>query len=211
MANAQFELEMAPALPEDSVDVARLWGTSFDDKFGFVLGDRMEDFLTTWLAESPGVYHDTTLARVDGRVVGYIQADGNEPPEMALVKPLWRCLRKEFGVPGAVKRLFQFWYATLENHNPPHVLHIFMVGVEPDWRGRGVAWRLLEHAEEHARACGRTHLRLGVVYGNDGAKRLYERFGFETGPLVTMRLGNWALGHSQYYEMVKEIAPESEA
>ena len=210
MSQTNEDVVLAPARPEDGADVARLWSTTFEDKFGFVLGERMEDFLAEWLPMSPGVYHDTVVARVDGQAVGFIQADGHAPPDATLVGPLWRLLRREFGIAGGLKRILQFWYATLENRVPPHVLHIFMVGVAPEWRGRGIAWRLLEYAEESACAGGKSHLRLGVVYGNDGAIRLYERFGFALGPLIKLRLGRWALGHAQYYEMIKPIARRTE-
>jgi len=46
-------------------------------------------------------------------------------------------------------------------------------------RGRGVGRALLTAAEGHARAHGAPLLRLDVLAGNDGARRLYERSGFD--------------------------------
>jgi ribosomal protein S18 acetylase RimI-like enzyme len=46
-------------------------------------------------------------------------------------------------------------------------------------RGRGLGRALLRRAEEHARGEGATLLRIAVLAKNDGARRLYESFGFE--------------------------------
>lgn len=47
------------------------------------------------------------------------------------------------------------------------------------FRGRGVGTALLAAAERLAIEAGATNLRLSVVFDNDGARRLYKRFGFE--------------------------------
>ena len=44
-------------------------------------------------------------------------------------------------------------------------------------RSRGVALTLLEHVSEWARSEGASTLRLGVVEGNDRARRAYEKMG----------------------------------
>ena|SRR5215207_7293971 len=46
-------------------------------------------------------------------------------------------------------------------------------------RGRGLGRALLLRAEEHARGEGATLLRIAVLAKNEGARRLYERHGFE--------------------------------
>ena len=46
-------------------------------------------------------------------------------------------------------------------------------------RGRGLGRALLRRAEQHARGAGATLLRIAVLAKNDGARRLYESFGFE--------------------------------
>jgi ribosomal protein S18 acetylase RimI-like enzyme len=50
--------------------------------------------------------------------------------------------------------------------------------VLPAYRDSGIGQRLLAAAEAHARDCGVTELRIGVLQRNGGALRLYERLGF---------------------------------
>lgn len=50
--------------------------------------------------------------------------------------------------------------------------------VDPAHRGVGVGSRLLSRAEAHARVRGADRLRVQVLAANDGARQLYEGFGF---------------------------------
>lgn len=59
------------------------------------------------------------------------------------------------------------------------LLNVHDVYVTPAWRGRGVARRLLEAAEDAARSRGCCKLTLEVLDGNAGALALYRRIGFE--------------------------------
>ena len=61
--------------------------------------------------------------------------------------------------------------------NQPHRGEIAKVLVHRSARGRGVAQRLMEHAEWEARAAGKTLLVLDAVTGGD-AERLYTRLGW---------------------------------
>jgi GNAT superfamily N-acetyltransferase len=63
--------------------------------------------------------------------------------------------------------------------NQPHRGEIAKLLVHRSARGRGVARRLMERAEEEARAEGKTLLVLDAVTGGDAA-RLYERMGWTT-------------------------------
>ena len=61
--------------------------------------------------------------------------------------------------------------------NQPHRGEIAKLLVHRSARGRGIARRLMEHAEAEARAEGRTLLVLDAVTGGDAA-RLYARLGW---------------------------------
>lgn len=50
--------------------------------------------------------------------------------------------------------------------------------VTPAYRGRGLGTRLLRRCEELARAEGVKWLRVEVLAHNEGARRLYDRYGF---------------------------------
>ena len=57
-------------------------------------------------------------------------------------------------------------------------LNVHDLAVLPDHRGRGVGLLLLEEIERRARARGSSKLTLEVHASNEGAIRLYRRFGF---------------------------------
>ena len=63
--------------------------------------------------------------------------------------------------------------------NQPHRGEIAKLLVHRRARGRGIAGRLMEHAEAEARAEGKTLLVLDAVTGGDAA-RLYARLGWTT-------------------------------
>ena len=60
----------------------------------------------------------------------------------------------------------------------PELVNLFQMWVAPEARGHGVAAALLDAALDWARARGARAMGLGVVCGNDAARRLYERAGF---------------------------------
>lgn len=57
--------------------------------------------------------------------------------------------------------------------------HITTIAVDPNWRRRHIAERLLLALLDLAIWCGAVHATLEVRITNLGAQRLYERFGFE--------------------------------
>jgi GNAT superfamily N-acetyltransferase len=63
--------------------------------------------------------------------------------------------------------------------NQPHRGEVAKVLVRRSARGRGIASRLMERAEDEARAEGKTLLVLDAVTGGDAA-RLYDRLGWTT-------------------------------
>lgn len=67
--------------------------------------------------------------------------------------------------------------ALVQQPNSPHRAEIVQLLVHRSARRRGIAQRLMEHAEREARAAGKTLLVLDTVTG-DAAERLYERLGW---------------------------------
>jgi ribosomal protein S18 acetylase RimI-like enzyme len=60
--------------------------------------------------------------------------------------------------------------------------HLRMLGVHPDWRGRGVARALMEACFERARTAGRTRMTLHTTQRMRAAQRMYEAMGFTRRP-----------------------------
>lgn len=58
------------------------------------------------------------------------------------------------------------------------------LSVAEDWRGRGVGTALMAAAEEWARARGAKRMILDLAAANDGARRLYDRLGYEVHGLM---------------------------
>lgn len=67
--------------------------------------------------------------------------------------------------------------------NQPHRCEIAKMMVHPDARRQGVAYRLLEVAEERARRLGKALVTLDTRTG-DAAERLYARIGYRTAGVI---------------------------
>ncbi|THC40087.1 GNAT family N-acetyltransferase [Massilia sp. Mn16-1_5] len=68
-------------------------------------------------------------------------------------------------------------WAKVDAADPARV-NLFQVWIAPQARGHGLAGALLDAALAWARGTGARAMQLGVVCGNDAARRLYERAGF---------------------------------
>ncbi|AIE72853.1 Ribosomal-protein-alanine acetyltransferase [Synechocystis sp. PCC 6714] len=65
--------------------------------------------------------------------------------------------------------------------------HIFMLYVEPAHRRRGIATALMQQAQQWGQKRGDRQLALQVFTHNQGAMKLYEKFGFTPHALVMQK------------------------
>lgn len=65
---------------------------------------------------------------------------------------------------------------------------VYDIAVAPAFRQRGIGRMLMESAEGHARSQGMAYLTLMVDCGNQPARRLYEKLGFEDGKIFMRKL-----------------------
>jgi ribosomal-protein-alanine N-acetyltransferase len=72
---------------------------------------------------------------------------------------------------GRVVAFCNYWLVATE-------IHIHVIATHPDFRGRGIAGRLLDHVLEQGREAGYTLATLEVRRSNQPATALYERAGF---------------------------------
>ena len=72
------------------------------------------------------------------------------------------------------------------------VLHV--LAVHPDYRGKGLARRLVENVIEQERKAGKKALRLDVIENNTTAEKLYQKLGFQYIQTKTL-----------YYDVVGEM------
>jgi ribosomal protein S18 acetylase RimI-like enzyme len=70
---------------------------------------------------------------------------------------------------------------------PDELAEIETVVVAERARGQGLGSRLLDAADAELERAGITNVLIGLMPGNDGAQRLYERRGYEPQWLVLAR------------------------
>ena len=79
------------------------------------------------------------------------------------------------------------------------------IAVHQDYRGKGIGRRLLEELAVYAKEKGYNKLRLDVINTNPGARKLYERVGFEPVKTEWFPYLRWLLGFSGSTAMVLKI------
>ena len=77
--------------------------------------------------------------------------------------------------------------------------------VHPDWQGRGLGGRLMDHVEAHARRLGCRALVLTVNRGNHRARAAYEKRGFQIREAAMFDIGNGFVMDD--YVMEKPLVP----
>ena len=96
-------------------------------------------------------------------------------------------------------------YRNLGNETPltnAEVLVIHALGVHPDYSGKGIGKMMVEEAIEIAKKSGAKGLRLDVLKGNEAARKLYLRCGFEYVGSVQMYYENTGNAYFGIYEFV---------
>lgn len=68
--------------------------------------------------------------------------------------------------------------AGVRDKQDPAMVHLMAMWVHPDLRGTGAAGQLISSVKGWAAEVGATRVRLGIVEGNERARRCYERAGF---------------------------------
>lgn len=85
--------------------------------------------------------------------------------------------------------------------NENNAAHLTTIGVAPEHRRRGIAGRLIEHAESSLRTRGVATLMLEVRVGNISAIDLYRRYGFT----VVQRINRYYTNGEDCFLMIKPI------
>ncbi len=141
----------------------------------------------------------TVIAEVEKKPVGVLAAfSGADIPRLNL--EAFAAFPKVLGLAGT-SRLF--WraipHASIEEARADEY-YVSNVGVLPEAQGHGIGTRLMQFAEEAAQAAGLKKCSLLVGTNNSGARRLYERLGYEV--MFTRPHVNPALS---YNRMVKQL------
>lgn len=81
--------------------------------------------------------------------------------------------------------------------------YVNVLAVMPYWRSHGIGSRLLVEAERQARDCGCTRMSIIVSSANAGARRMYERFGFEFRADRSMGKSDWVNPGTHWQLLIK--------
>eukprot|EP00049_Salpingoeca_infusionum_P018055 m.355541 g.355541 ORF g.355541 m.355541 type:complete len:198 (-) comp17275_c0_seq1:401-994(-) len=155
------EVRVEVATAQDVVQVAGVHSTAFIDKTCFVCNtpssaheEAQQMYATYSRRHKTKLSHCGLVRGKDGAVAGALQLT----------------------LPGDVGDLS--FPSFMRHVNKPHEAYIDWVGVNPDYRGKGIGSALLAWADETARAAGCQTITLDVVTRNEAARRLYERKGY---------------------------------
>lgn len=77
--------------------------------------------------------------------------------------------------------------AAVPDSTDPTVVHLMAMWVHPARRGSGAASALVQSVLAWAERRGASSVRLDVIEGNDRARRLYERHGFQATGQIAVR------------------------
>jgi ribosomal protein S18 acetylase RimI-like enzyme len=197
------EITLRPATLADAKVLAQLWVATFPDKFGPVLGEKAEPVLCDWLRLSERHLQTTTVAEIEGGVIGFIVLETPAAPRADDGRWLWHALQLNNGIFGTLRGMLLMLLIDTDHQLNGDEGYIEMLGVDPAWRGQGVARHLIEQVEALACQQGLSQLTLAVVSDNTSAIHLYEKMGFAINTERRSRLLKWITGHPGYYEMVK--------
>ena len=162
------------AVKEDAYDLARLQALAGDGIIEYAYRDLIagvgpiELFARVFeLGEEPYSHRNCVVAEHDGQVVGKLHT--------------YRCDGAASIMPDDDPFLPAERLAILNAAFPPTPVswHIEAMAVLPEHRGQGLGRRFIELAKDQAGDNGFDALSLHVFEGNEAARRLYQRCGFE--------------------------------
>lgn len=145
------------------------------------------------------------VGELEGRIAGiihFVDAEEKKSAEKAMVA----MLNAHLSLGLLLRRIPRFIRMTaIEPNIGPDEIYINHVATDPEFQRRGVAAALLAHCERQALDRGKRLLSLDVEVGNQGARRVYDRFGFRETHLVRSRALRRAFGFQGFHHMEKEI------
>lgn len=180
-----MELAFRPAVPDDADDVVPLMHESsrgLIDAVFAVPGRAVEDFLSRDFSRGQGLFgyrNQCVAVTGDGRVVASVTSyPGRRWRSLSL--RTFRTGMAHHG-PRELAGICRRSAATGSLFTPPQPTGLFLanLAVAREHRDRGVATRLAGHLLRQAGDQGYSVVELDVSEGNAGARRLYERLGFE--------------------------------
>jgi len=195
--------------PNNLIDFSRIISQAFNDKFPFYFKSIPEEDYIKLVkdlklnrVEMVG-FHGCYILEYDGKYVAALNLIYKEM-ERESFRFIFKTLRKKMN----------FWYALrsslivfIEEHEkvPENTLEIKAVGVDQEYRKKGIGCKLLQFSEDLARKRNMKHLELSVLSRNSGAISLYESFGFKIISTKKIRLAKKFLDIEAIHTMRKDL------
>jgi len=150
--------------------------------------------------------NDALVAEVEGKVVGVVlikRAETRNEPETSLV---FRWLRSQLGWRRAAWAVLAL--DALETKTPigANDTYLDTLAVHPDVQGQSIGNALLRDLTERARGWGKRRITLYVTGNNEGARRLYERMGFQIERVELSYITSWLFGFREAVYMSRTLA-----
>ena len=178
--------------------IAELYWEAFGSKLGRTLGPRNKalTYISLVLSKDHAICAHNSQGELLG-VAGFKTAQG------ALVDGSMSEMASVYGWIGALCRIAILALLERDVENVRFLMDgIF---VDPAARGEGVGSRLLEAIVQEAAARGYGEVRLDVIDGNERARALYERRGFEAISTHSTGLARHVFGFRAATTMVRRI------
>lgn len=197
--DTQNEIEIRRGLHVDQRrQAAEILYDAFQDKFQPIMRSRKRGIAV--LAHDLNENQVLSAFRL-GRLVGV--AGLNEPGGRQFMDFRFATFVQEFGLLRGLVKLILF--APLAQHADAGELLLEAIAVEAGARGLGVGTALLNSVSELAVNKGYHSVRLEVIDSNEGARRLYERTGFDITESHRYPYLGRIFGVSGSYTMIKEL------
>ena len=201
-----------PATLEDMPRVGEVLVEGFIHKFGTIFGCRV-DRAPHIVAQIERLMLERgscalSVAEVDGQVVGVLELTARRER----LSDIWGQLQIMLREVGPLYTLRATVGLVLlhEETVVGDTAYISNIAVTADLRGQGIGWKLLESAEEWARAHGKGSLSLHVAASNP-ARHLYERFGFRLEKRIEEWLTERLFGIRTWLYVVKPLSGRDDA
>ena len=161
-------------------DALRLAHEAFAEKFR--VGFRDADDLVRLFGDSVNTGHCFT-AVADGKLLGILMF---QTADREFFHPKLAAAFTRFSPVRALRIVLNLLLLTRTAR--PDEFIVDSLAVSPAARGSGIGTRLMDRAEDKARAMGKKTMSLDAIGENAGAIRLYERMGFKT---IRVRRSRW--------------------
>ena len=171
---------LRPAKPEfgEGLHFAYYLDQAAEGFFRVMLGRKSERIIASAFTDTGHTLsHENVLfAEVDTKIVGMSSTFSEKQHRLFSDEPLQRAAKRNAIRLKLVRTLFAPIWRILETI-PEGDFYVQGIAIKPELRGAGIGSLLMNDIENRAKASGSNRLSLDVSAKNDGARRLYKRFG----------------------------------